>query len=163
MALYKARYGQDLTYLEDLIGQFQKLERSTHDYDRDLEAFNLAIEYLVEETKTDDVYAVRLPTIGTIYNNRSMMMHEKRGATTEEKRSFWEGRIGNLEWYRNEVNNSALQTMNNPVIIYSRALPKSHRASEIKGLKRPIEEVYATIEEIQNKHYRGYYERSQNG
>jgi len=144
---------KDISFIED----FAKVisERfSSCNYSRNVDAIKCMLDFIVTESKSQDVFAIELPEIGIISLNYAMSVVKLKKTFRPKMKEFWESRVSHLKYFKAEFNSKANHFQRSPLTYYTQQLPKDYFASNYIKRKKDLQNIYAVIEELQNESYK---------
>lgn len=139
-----------LTYIEDVLKEaLRKSNFKTDkclDYDRALEAVKIMFDYIAFETKQEDVYAVELPKVGTLYKNVNLLKNFPR-----DEEGKIENQIKTLQYFTDEVGISSYHSKVPIAWTYHRYISKHFEINKATRMMPKINlDIIAATEQLQN-------------
>lgn len=140
-----------LTYLEDVLKE--ALRKSRYDpqkyltYDKALEAVKLMFEYIVFETGQEEVDAIDLPKLGTLYKNIKYLKNSPR-----DKEGKVDNKIKELQYFCDENGINAIHNRAPLTFSFDKKIKEKFEINKIsRMMSKPNLDVIAAIEKLQNK------------
>lgn len=139
-----------LSYIEDVLKEaLRKSDFKTDkclNYDRALEAVKIMFDYIAFETKQEDVYAVELPRVGTLYKNVNLLKNFPR-----DEEGKVENQIKTLQYFTDEVGISSYHNKVPYAWTYHRYINKHFEINKLTRMMPKINlDVIAATEQLQN-------------
>lgn len=144
-----------ISYLDDILKEVFRKHKLKYDYKQCLEGVKFMFEYIVQETKNPEVFAIDLPYLGHLYKNEKFLINSKQLMAVESEEYIQAmDQIQQIKRFADE----------NPGIPAHKKIPYSFSFEKfIKGkyeitdvcrkMYKQSYEVYAAVEDIQNKDY----------
>jgi hypothetical protein len=155
---------KEISYAEDIAKEVSGY--LDIDYEICLAVQKEAFNFIVDQTKERDIYSISLPCVGVFYLSKRVAAKTKlilnrkskqdESGKIEKQIDFWTHRIGMMNMHRDE---SGLRLLNLPhhytpaQISLGRNLPEEYVINKVRVERNKYVDIFAAIEEIQNKHY----------
>jgi len=147
---------KQLSYLDDILKEVFRKHKLKYDYKQCLDGVNWMFEYIVQETKNPEVFAINLPYLGHLYKNQNFLINSKKFMEVgSEPYKKVEDQIQQIKRFGDE-NGWATPHLKLPLFFtFNKYICERFEITETaRRMHKPSHQIYAATEYIQNKEYK---------
>lgn len=155
----KASYKQpptQISYLEDLLKEVYRRHKIKYDFDQSLDAVKKMFEFIVQETKNPEVFAIDIPYVGHLYKNKKYLINSKKiyNRNSEEYAIILD-QIQQIKRFADECPGITPHVKKPFCWSFEKYITSKYEITEAcRRMYKPNYDIYAAVEEIQNKDYK---------